>query len=193
MATSLGSSRGRFRSVRLRNLSLPTVLAPTTRRLRNDRGQAIVELALALPVLMLVLFGAIELVRGVSYWLDANHIANEGARWAAVNRLPAYGSVGATTTPSGANIQAYLASQLNQTNFPSAQRCISVIPDNGSSSQVGDPVTVRVTLSWPLPLISGLAHVFGVSMAQTSIPIHGDAKMRLEQVPTDPTGTAACP
>ena len=161
-------------------------------RLANERGQSLVEFALVLPILLFVVFGAIELARGVNYWLDANHIANEGARWAEVSRLPAYGGVAANSAPSGTAIQNYLASELNTANFPQTSggagttRGINVCLGSAAvpSTTIGDPVTVAVTLQWPLPLISSLANFFGLSPGRTSIPIHGDATMRLEQQPT---------
>jgi len=159
-------------------------------RLRAEPGQALVELALALPVLMFISFGAIELARGVNYWLDANHVANEGARWAVVNRLPSYTTVvgnqniAATTAPQGSDLQRYLGNELDQVSFPASGRQVCVTLNPPTSPQIGDDVSVKVTLSWPLPLITSIAGLFGVSPARTSIPIHGDSTMRLEQLPS---------
>ena len=172
--------------------------ASLRRRLQDDSGQALVELALVIPVLMFVIFGGIELTRGISYWLDSNHVANETARWAAVNRLPAYAGVAATTAPTEANFQAFAANELNQANVPGTSasqgtvRGFKVCLPQGSSSVVGDPVKVTVTLSWPLPLITSLSRVLGFSAGTTSIPIQGSSEMRLEQVPTF-SQSLACP
>lgn len=191
----------RFGSVQFseqdRGRSLRAWLRDVRRRLADECGQSLVELALTLPILLLVIFGAIELARGVNYWLDANHIANEGARWAEVTRLPAYTNsqgtnIAANTSPTGADIQNYLASELNTTNFPQTSasqgttRGVNVCLGTTAqpSTTIGDPVTVSVTLQWPLPLVTSLTHFFGLSPARTSIPIHGDSTMRLEQVPT---------
>lgn len=175
------------------------------RRLADECGQSLVELALTLPILLFVVFGAIELARGVNYWLDANHVANEGARWAEVTRLPAYTNsqgtnVAANTSPTGADIQNYLASELNTANFPQTSasqgttRGINVCLGSAAqpSTTIGDPVTVSVTLQWPLPLVTSLTRFFGLSPARTSIPIHGDSTMRLEQVPTY-SNAGTCP
>jgi Flp pilus assembly protein TadG len=167
-------------------------------RLKDDSGQAVVELALVIPVLLFVIFGGIELTRGISYWLDSNHVANETARWAAVNRLPAYGAVLATTAPTEANFQAFAASELDQANFPRTSasagtvRGFKVCLPQAASSQVGDPVKVTVTLTWPLPLITSLSRVLGFSASTTSIPIQGSSEMRLEQVPAF-SQSSACP
>src|SRR3954451_18038832 len=70
---------------------------------RREDGQALVEFALVLPVLMLVLFGMVEFGRGLNYWNDATHISAEGARFAAVNRTP--------NPASSASLQAQLLAQ----------------------------------------------------------------------------------
>ena len=56
-------------------------------RRRQDResGQAMVEFALILFPLLLLVAGIIQFGIGLNYWLDMKRIANQGARWAAVN------------------------------------------------------------------------------------------------------------
>jgi|GEM_PF-2707725 len=54
--------------------------------LRQDRekGQGMAELALALPILLMVVFGMIEMARLVQTYLAVQHAAREGARYAVV-------------------------------------------------------------------------------------------------------------
>ena len=47
-----------------------------------------VELAIALPVLLIVLLGIVEFGRALVYWNDTTQIASVGARWAIVNEWP---------------------------------------------------------------------------------------------------------
>ena len=62
-------------------------------RLRHDEsGVAITEFALVLPLLLLLLLGMIDFGKAINYWIDETHLANEGARWAAVNKNPGSGS-----------------------------------------------------------------------------------------------------
>jgi hypothetical protein len=56
--------------------------------LRNDRGTALVEFALVLPLVLLLLLGMIDVGKAVNYWNDETHLANEAARYAAVNNSP---------------------------------------------------------------------------------------------------------
>lgn len=59
---------------------------------RRSRGQALVELAIALPILILLVAGVIELGRGYSFAMAASNAARDGARHVA-------GKVSATNGP----------------------------------------------------------------------------------------------
>jgi hypothetical protein len=50
----------------------------------KDKGQGMAELALTLPVLLMVVFGMIEMARLVQTYLAVQHAAREGARYAVV-------------------------------------------------------------------------------------------------------------
>jgi Flp pilus assembly protein TadG len=54
----------------------------------SESGQATVELAIVLPILVLLLVAMVDLGRAYNYWIDATHLANEGARLAAVGKSP---------------------------------------------------------------------------------------------------------
>jgi hypothetical protein len=56
----------------------------------SQRSQALIEFALVSPVLLLLLFGIIDIGRAVFYYDTLNHAAREGARVAvkASNQLP---------------------------------------------------------------------------------------------------------
>ena len=56
-------------------------------RIKDQRGQALVEMALVLPILILVVFGIIEFGRIYTYQLQINSVARQGARTAAVGKL----------------------------------------------------------------------------------------------------------
>lgn len=58
-------------------------------KLNNQKGQALVEMALILPLLLLLLFGIFEFSRIYSAQLIVTHSAREGARAAAVGTLDA--------------------------------------------------------------------------------------------------------
>ena len=143
-------------------------------RLGGEEGTALVEFALILPILALVLFAMLDFGKAFNYWIDETHLANEGARWAVVNK-----------NPGGGSLQQYILSQATTAELRNggtasianpAQVCITF--PNGTSN-VGDPVkvTVSATYHW-LPIISGR-----LGIAQTAIA--GSSNMRLEALPTN--------
>src|SRR5689334_7338010 len=71
--------------------------------MREDSGQALVEFALVIPLLLLVLFAIIHFGKAFNYWNDATHLTAEGARYAEVNRLP--------NPTSGLSLQAQIKAQ----------------------------------------------------------------------------------
>lgn len=142
--------------------------------LRRDEGTALVEFALILPILALLLFAMLDFGKAFNYWIDETHLANEGARWAVVNR-----------NPGGGSLQQYILSQATTAELRNggtasianpAQVCITF--PNGTSN-VGDPVrvTVSATYHW-LPIL-------GSRIGITQTAIAGSSNMRLEALPTN--------
>jgi hypothetical protein len=114
-------------------------------------------------VLALVDFG-----KGVNYWLDANHLANQAARAAAVLGNQA---------PPGGNLCTYIQQQAETTELRngtgSVTSALKVQIAPGGSSQIGDPVTATVTAPYQwIPFIGG-----------STFNITASATMRLEQLP----------
>jgi len=67
---------------------------------RGQRSQALIEFALVSPVLLLLLFGIVDIGRAVFYYDTVSHAAREGARVAvrASNPLPTNADVLATVS-----------------------------------------------------------------------------------------------
>jgi Flp pilus assembly protein TadG len=74
-----------------------------TRTRRGQSSQALIEFALISPVLLLLLFGTIDIGRAIFYYDTINHAAREGAR--AVVKAP-YGM------PTNASVLATVITQL---------------------------------------------------------------------------------
>jgi len=75
-------------------------------RQEREKGQGLAELALALPILLMVVFGMVEMARLVQTYLAVQHAAREGARYAVVG-LP---SEAECAIPYGHTCQARLVS-----------------------------------------------------------------------------------
>jgi TadE-like protein len=65
-------------------------------RRKRSRGQAIVELALVLPIFLLLIFGLIDLGRTVFIYNSLAEASREGARWGSV-QARAYDDASRTT------------------------------------------------------------------------------------------------
>jgi Flp pilus assembly protein TadG len=153
---------------------------PAVRWVRSERGAALVEFALILPVLALLLFGMLDFGKAFNYWIDETHLANEGARWAVVNRNPS----------TSGSLQSYIRNQVTSnelrtggtSSVPSpVQVCIEF--PNGTSN-VGDPVRVTLTATYRW------LGVLAARMSVTQTTISGSSTMRLEARPT--TYSAGC-
>lgn len=138
------------------------------RALADDQsGAAIVEFALVLPLLMLVVVIIIDFGRAINYWVDTTHLASEGARLAAVDRIP-----------SGTSLQDYIrgkadTAELRDGGTPSVGGPLEVCV-NPEGDEVGDPVevTVTTTYNW-IPLLD---------LDVASSDITGKATMRRERL-----------
>jgi hypothetical protein len=146
----------------------------------RESGQAMVEFALILFPLLLLVAGIIQFGIALNYWLDMQRIANQGARWAAVNCTRS-----ATTPPSynpcSPNLQTTLRDQALSAGLKSSV-CVAISFPSGSA-QKGDPV--RVSLSSPYTV----APIFGIG----KIHLGAQATMRMEWTPTAFGPTAPCP
>jgi hypothetical protein len=155
----------------------------------------VIELALVLPILLIVVLGIIDFGRAVNYWNDENHVAEVAARFAAVGQLP---TTAQDPTCGGlATLSAYIQCQTGQDSPELKSGCTQV---NGSCNGVqgalgicvdmpaapvpGDSVTVKLTAPYkwlPLP------KVLGGSTSLTTVNLTGTATMRIENPPATPS------
>ncbi|MBD0328518.1 MAG: pilus assembly protein [Thermoleophilia bacterium] len=142
----------------------PIVSKPVRRcfRFGEERGAAAVEFALIALPLFVTLMAILDFGRMLNYWLDANHLASEGARFAAVNRCP-------TGSPGGSCIQNYLKQQASTDEMRSTM-CVQITPEGSTGAPV--KVDVRFTFTW-IPLLN-----LGPPKEVTA-----SARMRLEAAP----------
>jgi Flp pilus assembly protein TadG len=126
--------------------SSPRARGLVARLLRSERGQGVVEFAMILPLLGALIFALIDFGKALYYYIDLTHVANEGARIAAVSQA---------TMPNGAtSLKGYLCTQFgsgSELNTGSAsvnKAVVAVSYDNNNSKNVGDPVTVSVSTTY---------------------------------------------
>ena len=134
-----------------------------------ESGQAIVEFALILPLLLIVLLLILDFGRAINYWIDTTHLASEGARLAAVDKAP------------GGSLAEHIKNQADTEELrtggvgvvaPGLEVCVEY-PEGRA---VGQPVKVTVSADYNwLPFIDS---EFGL----TQSTISGSATHRIERV-----------
>jgi len=120
------------------------------------------EFALILPVFVLLAVGLLAFGRIFFYWIEANHLASETARWAVVDR-----------NPYSTSLQQHAAQSATQ-EFASTSRVCITFPDG--AAVVGRRVLVKVEKPFGLKL--GLPGFTAIDM---TIMIRGSSTMRIER------------
>jgi Flp pilus assembly protein TadG len=167
-------------------------------RIREERGTALVELALVLPLLLIVLLGMLDFGKAFNEWISQTHLASEGARLAAVNYCPSPSSDGSgnltcdwSSIGCSGNANLCLAQYIDGQTLGELKdgRLVSssapaqnptkvcIRYPRGSATTVGDPVlvTLLVRYQW--------LNYVSKRLSIASTPILGSATMRLESKP----------
>ena len=154
------------------------------RRLRGERGQALVEFAVIAPLFFMLVIGVIQFAIGFNFWFDLQRLANQGARSAAVNCGLADNQC---TSATSSKLEHYLAEQVisrgndlttRDENGAQGYAEVCYVPPSdpaptGWQPSAGDSVRVRLTDRYRLQTIVNLA----------KIDLTATATMRLEQAP----------
>lgn len=128
---------------------------------RQKKGQGLVEMALVLPLLLLILFGIIEFGRVMGAGIMVTHGARDGAR---------YGVVGATDSEIISRIQTKSAAVLYDSRDPSK---LTIEIERSGPTRGGDiEVKVRYAVDLYIPLVS--------SITGNPIIVEGTSVMRME-------------
>jgi hypothetical protein len=142
----------------------------SARRQRDrESGQATTEFALILFPLLILVGGIIWFGIGLNYWLDMQRIANQGARWAAVNNWPPDCPRGSSSCGSPNTLQETLKRQVQTAGLKSAIFVQVCYP--ATTKGIGDPVKVHLQAPFKLLPILGVG----------TIMLGANATMRLEQ------------
>lgn len=113
--------------------------------IRNNRGQAVVEFALVLPLFVWLMLGMIDFGRIFHELIVVSHAAREGARVAAVGK-------------DNDEIEQAAQAAAISINNGGPQNLVVVTIDPQSDRTAGQPVTVTVTHEVPIwtPLMSSI-------------------------------------
>lgn len=144
-------------------------------RRRSEQGQALVEFALVLPLVIVILLGVVLFGVALNNWIDETQLSSEAARFAAVNSEHGTGELF-----SEASFLKWVTAQGDNGEVQKAKATMC-----SPTSKTGDYVEVKLVANYTW---FGLAGLFGVK-AET--PLTSTARMRIEKEPPTPY-PAAC-
>jgi Flp pilus assembly protein TadG len=151
----------------------------------EDAGQSLVELALVLPLFVLLLFGAVEVARLAYASIEVGNAARAGASYAAQNHTTASDTtnISLAATNEAPNITSLSAttsyscscesSTGTVTSFSSCVNTVTNLTTCPSPSRIVETVTVNTSAP-----VDTAFHFPGIP---NSITLQGQAIMRVEQ------------
>ena len=130
--------------------------------LKREDGVAMTEFALIVPVFLLIVAGLLAFGRVFFYWIEANHMASETARWAVVDRNPY----------SPKTLQQHAAQESTVEFASDVKVCIDFPGKTQTTADLGDPVRVRIQKPFNFLPILGMG----------TITVRGTSTMRIERL-----------
>jgi Flp pilus assembly protein TadG len=182
-------------------------IGPARRRNRRSSGQSLVEFAIVLPVLLLLVAGAVQYALIVNARHSLIEVARDTARWAATQRFnpcsssaaasPAQPLTEADQLASTASLIGYSAGMWQASNFVSGTTPLPASPphtegvevawtgsttcppvDNTTTAWVTIRLTHQVPVFFPAGLVPGLCGSSGCQLSVSS-----SAMFRMEPPP----------
>ena len=130
--------------------------------LKREDGVAMTEFALIVPIFLLLVAGLLSFGRVFFYWIEANHMASETARWAVVDRNP-YGPK---------TLQQHAAQESTVEFANDVKVCIDWPGKTETTADLGDPVRVRIQKPFNFVPLLGIG----------TITVRGTSTMRIERL-----------
>jgi Flp pilus assembly protein TadG len=141
----------------------------------SERGNSLVEIALVLPVLLVLFLGIVEVAFLLFAHVQVANATREGARTGSLCRMNGNCDNLATVVQDTVFTEAQF---LNMTDAGSGGNTAVVVQPSSLSSvpAVGDPITVTVTYNYSPPFVSNY-----VPMFPTQIPVEHTLVMHFDK------------
>jgi hypothetical protein len=165
--------------------------AAAGRRLRSERGTAVVEFALIAPLLFLLVGGIIDFARALNYYNDLTQLAGQGARAAIVASNPDGTGPATATSVQCQLVRIYTTSpELRGSTSTDGIQVQILDPNNVGAS------TVNPIAGLPVKVQTSFDFNFIVPLVKIAIPgpflhLSTSSTMRVEQRTGTPFSTTA--
>jgi Flp pilus assembly protein TadG len=146
-------------------------------RTRSESGQALVEFALVLPIMVVVLLGVALFGIALNDWIDETQLTSQAVRFAAVNNEHGTGNE--------IKEEAFLKWIKEQGDNGQITGAGTVATMCSPTSKFHDYVEVKLTYNYTW---LGLAGLLGT---QAETPLTSTARMQIEKAPVTPYKTCA--
>jgi Flp pilus assembly protein TadG len=147
-------------------------------RLGSERGQALVEFALVVPLVLLLLLGIVDFGTAYNYKNDETSLANEAARFAVVNTCAPCASAGESIEQYVKNDADSGALRNGGGQIAAPGITVSICFPNGTGN-IGDPLQVTVSATYKF-----LPYVVSLVGLPTTVTLKSTATQRIEQAYT---------
>jgi Flp pilus assembly protein TadG len=125
----------------------------------GDKGNAMVEFAIAAPIMITLTFGGAEIARAVSFYLSADQGLRNGVRYLA--RIPGDPTTKSWAVTNAKNLAAY-GSITAPNPVPATVVMVPSTINNPTKTPVGSTSPETVTMTANVPFSSPLLSSFGV-------------------------------
>jgi Flp pilus assembly protein TadG len=141
------------------------------KRLRDERGAEIIEMALVTPIFLIIIAAMFDFGFLFRNWEVATNAAREGAR---IGLLPSYKCDGSTTDVKD-RVDAYMASAgFNAASYQVKQKNQQMPTGAGTFTAC----VVSVEIAQPMPMLATFSQLFGNGFAD--VPLRATSVMRAE-------------
>jgi Flp pilus assembly protein TadG len=124
---------------------------PQTERLRGERGAALVEMALILPVFLLIIFGGITAAIAYEHKGDVVYAVRDGARYGATVPQDQCDTTSNCGSRNWAQLVQYVTAQRSEGALSTSQICVALVDGSTGAVYVRSPGVYSTGTSTTFP------------------------------------------
>jgi len=159
-------TRRRGEKTRGRILCSPRPRVPASPRLLHERGASVLEMALVLPILLMLSFGIVD----YGYFFYVKNTVQGAAQAGARAAIPA--------SATNSDVTNLINNMMTASGLQNSGYSVTLSPSDVSTASAGSSITVTVTVSWANVGLHALSSSMGG--ISNSKQIVGTAVMRKE-------------